>query len=374
MRLLRFAIILGALTAAGAVPVYANAAGGGADQAVFVQTNSPSGNAILAYHRSGDGSLHLVATYPTGGTGGAEAGSVVDPLASLGSLTYDAEHGLLLAANAGSDTISVFRASGDTLTLVQVVPSGGSFPTSIAVGGGLAYVLDAGLAGTIQGYRIADGRLHPIVGSSRSLGLSNASPPNFLSSPGQIGFTPDGSKLVVTTKLNGGIDVFRLSPGGRPSASPVVTASAGPVPFAFTFDPRGRLIVTEAGSSSLSSYVVRPGGALHLVDKSVPDGQSATCWIVAARGHYYVSNTGSGNLSGYDVNEAGKISLIGGADVAATTDPGPVDSAVSEGGRFVYVESGGAGVVDVFGVSPAGSLTSLGSVAAVHGLEGIVAF
>jgi len=52
-------------------------------------------------------------------------GSVVDHLASQGSLTYDPWHGLLYAVNAGSNTLSVFSTHGDKLSLRQVVSSAG---------------------------------------------------------------------------------------------------------------------------------------------------------------------------------------------------------------------------------------------------------
>jgi DNA-binding beta-propeller fold protein YncE len=346
---------------------------GGASHALFVETNGTTGNAILAYHRADDGTLTQVASYPTDGLGGAASGAVVDPLASQGALAYDSIHGLLLAVNAGSDSVSVFAADGDNLQLVQVVGSGGSFPASVAVSGDLAYVLNAGGDGSINGYRIAGGKLHPIEGSARALGLGNANPPFFLASPGQIGFTPDGGNLVVTTKKTGTIDVFNLSPNGRPSEGPTLTASAGPVPFAFAFDGAGRLIVTEAGSSSVTSYNINSDGSLAVVDASVGNHQAATCWVSVARGYFFVANAGSADLSGYAISSAGALSLIHGSQVAAGTGGGPIDLAASSGGQYLYVESGGTGTVDEFRVSSDGTLVAIGVVAAAHGLEGIVA-
>jgi len=113
------------------------AAGGGGSNAVFVETNGTTGNAILAYRRADDGTLTQVENYPTGGLGGAASGAAVDPLASQGALGYDSAHGLLLAVNAGSDSVSVFTVDGDTLQLQQVIGSGGFFPASIAVSGDL---------------------------------------------------------------------------------------------------------------------------------------------------------------------------------------------------------------------------------------------
>ena len=95
----------------------------GADHVVFVQTDNPSGNAVVAYDRADDGTLTQAGTYPTGGNGGVLTGSVVDHLASQASLTYDDQHALLFAVNAGSNTVSVFSVNGDHLTLRQVVPS-----------------------------------------------------------------------------------------------------------------------------------------------------------------------------------------------------------------------------------------------------------
>src|SRR3954469_18105429 len=101
-----------AIAAVSAFAVPANASARGflppaAQHVVFVQNDSPSGNQIVAYDRGRDGKLTQAGTYATHGLGGVLAGSVVDHLASQGSLTYDRRHGLLYAVNAGSDTVSV---------------------------------------------------------------------------------------------------------------------------------------------------------------------------------------------------------------------------------------------------------------------------
>ena len=349
-------------------------AGAAREPAVFVQTNDPSGNAIVAYSRAGDGTLTRVAKYPTGGNGGVAAGAMSDTLASQGSLVYDAAHRLLLAVNAGSNSVSVFGVDGTRLSLRQVVPSGGDFPASIAVHGRLVYVLDAGGDGRVQGYRIESGRLAGLFDGNRSLGLANANPPNFLTSPGQVGFTPDGRWLIVTTKASGShIDVFGVASSGSLSAAPVANASATPVPFAFTFDPAGRLVVGEAGASSVSTYTIQPGGTLAGA-QSQTDGQVALCWIEQARDTYYVSNTGSNTISAYRIGPDGRPTLLTAAGVVATTEPGTIDLAAAAQGRFLYAEAGAAGTVDEFAVNADGSLTKIGVVGGLPaGLEGIVA-
>jgi 6-phosphogluconolactonase (cycloisomerase 2 family) len=352
--------------AAGAGP------GAGADHVVFVQTDNTAGNQVVAYDRAGAGTLTLAATYDTGGLGGALNGSVVDHLASQGSLVYDANHALLYAVNAGSDTVSVFAVDGDRLALRQVLSSGGAFPVSIAVRGDLVYVLNAKQAGTVAGYRSAGGRLHPIQGSVRSLGLVIPSDSSqFTHTPGQVAFSPDGSELIVTTKANGNdIDVFGVAPNGRLSDSPVVNAEPGTVPFAVTFDSAGHLVVAEAGTNALATFALAGDGTVTEID-AVPTGQAATCWVTAAQGFFYASNAGSGSLSGYQDPPNGPLTLLG----ATSTDRGTVDAAAPAGGQFLYVETGASGIVDEFHVNSNGSLTSIGSVtvSGAAGGEGIVA-
>src|SRR5689334_326824 len=91
-------------------------------RAVFVQTDNPAGNTVVAYERAADGSLAPAGSYPTGGLGGVLSGSVVDHLASQGSLALDGDR--LYAVNAGSNTITGFTVVGDRLADRQVISSG----------------------------------------------------------------------------------------------------------------------------------------------------------------------------------------------------------------------------------------------------------
>jgi 6-phosphogluconolactonase (cycloisomerase 2 family) len=345
---------------------------GGARSLVFVQTNEPTGNAIVVYDRASNGQLTRAGTYATGGNGGVAApGTESDHLGSQGSLVYDAADRLLIAVNAGSDSVSTLSVHDDRLQLESVVPSGGQFPASVAVDGKLVYVLNAGGTGIVQGFRIAGDRLVAIPESARSLGLANTDPPFFLTSPGQVGFTPDGRQLLVTTKASKNvIDVFRVESNGRLSAAPVANPSATPVPFAFTFTPNARLADGEAGASSVSTYVVEPDGTL-ADPKSQSDGQTALCWITRVGRYYYVSNTGSNTLSGYTIADDGQPSLVGATGVVASTEPGPIDSTSPPGTSFLYAETG-SGTVDEFSVNGDGTLARLGVVGGLPaGIEGI---
>jgi 6-phosphogluconolactonase (cycloisomerase 2 family) len=343
----------------------------GAHQVVFVQTDDPAGNSVVAYDRAKDGTLTEADTYPTGGLGGVLTGSVVDHLASQDSLTYDAKHALLFAVNAGSNTVSVFSVHDDQLTLREIVPSFGAFPVSIAVHDDLVYVLNALDGGSVQGYRIRSHDLDPIDGSSRALGLDPSATPQFVNTPGQVAFSPDGSQLIITTKANGSaIDVFRVQRDGTLSDAPVVNAEPGTVPFAVTFDRDGHLVVTEAGTNALATFDLHGDGTITLL-QAVPTGQAATCWVVGSDGQFYVSNAGSASLSRFDSGHHGTLTFLDNT----TTDAGTVDAAVSANGRYLYVQAGASGIVDEFRINADGSLVKIGSVTVPNavGGEGIVA-
>jgi 6-phosphogluconolactonase (cycloisomerase 2 family) len=345
--------------------------GEGADHVVFVQTDNVAGNQIVAYDRMDNGTLTLANTYNTGGLGGVLSGSVVDHLASQGSLTFDRGNSLLYAVNAGSNTVSVFSVRGDRLTLRQVVNSGGTFPVSVAVHGNLVSVLNAENGGSVQEYVSFFDRLFALPGSNRALGLDPSAAPQFVNTPGQVAFSPDGSRLIVTTKANGNdIDVFRVGFFGQLSASPVANSEPGTVPFAITFDQAGHLVIAEAGTNALATFTLNFDGTVSLIN-SVGTGYAATCWVTPAQGFFYASNAGSANVSGYQSAPNGQLTLLGATD----TDPGTVDASASTDGQFLYVQTGKNGIVDEFQVNANGTLSAIGSVtvAGAAGGEGIVA-
>jgi 6-phosphogluconolactonase (cycloisomerase 2 family) len=340
-----------------------------ASGAVFAQTDNLSANAVVAYKRSPQGKLTKAGIYKTGGKGGMLAGAEVDFLASQGSLALDPEAGLLFAVNAGSNTITEFAVDGTKLKREAVVPSGGEFPASIAVRGETLYVLNARGGGSIQGYQLAGGKPQLVKGWNRPLGLDPNATPEFTHTPGQVAFTPDGSKLIVTTKGNtSAIDVFAVADNGAPAKTPVVTSLPEAVPFAVDFDSAGHLLVSEAGPNAVASFTIGSNGSLTPLGAAVPTSQEATCWINHVGNAFFLSNAGSGSVSAFGVNGS-SLTPLGNT----TTSPGTVDSAVV--GKFLYVQTGGEGVIDAFSVAAGGKLTPIGKVTVPNavGGEGIVA-
>ncbi|WP_412749878.1 lactonase family protein [Krasilnikovia sp. M28-CT-15] len=343
---------------------------------MFVQLNDPGGNSVQAYQRARNGTLTPAGRYPTGGRGGTELQATVDPLASQGSLVYDAPHHRLYAVNAGSDTLTVFDADGTRLVRRQVVGSGGAFPVSIAVRGDLLYALNAGADGSVQGFKITRTGLAPLSYAHRSLRLGNANPPVFISAPAQVGISPDARHLVVTTKNHNTIDVFALNRDGRPYGDVVATATLTPVPFAFHFTRQG-IVVTEVGTSAVTHYRLHADGTLTPFS-SVTDGQVALCWIQALAGRLYGANAGSGNVSAFELSATGRVTLSRRAGgVAASPGGAPIDMTAS--GGYLYVQNSGVGRIDGYRAAADGSLTRIGAVTglpvAAHGagMEGIAA-
>jgi 6-phosphogluconolactonase (cycloisomerase 2 family) len=338
---------------------------------LFVQSNNPFGNQILAYERAEDGTLSLVETVDTGGIGGRNqtpTGTGPDPLTSQGSLIYDTHHNVLITVNAGSNTLSVLGLEDNHLCLRQVLPSGGTFPVSLTVHGDLLYVLNAHDAGAIAGYCITDGKFHSIEDSTRSLKLIPVTGPEQAdNTPAQISFTPDGHHLVITTKANGSqIDVFTMAVDGRPSDTFTANPAGTPMPFGFTFDDYGHLVVTDGTISTLTTYTVHSDGTVEQLG-SEPDGQQAMCWVAHTAGNFYVANAGSDTLTGYHIDSAGIPTVF----TQTSTRDTPIDLVGTRDGQFLYVEVGRSGGVDGFRIKPDGTLVQIVTLTGLDGLEGI---
>jgi 6-phosphogluconolactonase len=226
------------------------------------------------------------------------AGAVyVLTVASQGALILSDDNRFLFAVNAGSNEISVLAVEKDGLRLADKVPSGGVRPISLALHENLLYVLNEGETPNITGFTVSDeATLSLLVGSSRPLSGGSAA------GPAQVSFSPGGALLTVTEKATNLIDAHTVGADGLASG-PVATPSNGLTPFGFAYDQRESLIVSEAfggapDQAAVSSYGASAAG-LSVISGSVPDLQTAACWIVITNsGRYvYTTNTGSSSVS-----------------------------------------------------------------------------
>jgi DNA-binding beta-propeller fold protein YncE len=236
------------------------------------------------------------------------------------------------------------------------------------------YVLHDGADPNVTGFRIGpDGRLAAIAGSTR--GLSGAATPD----AAQVGFSPDGARLVVTEKATNLITTYAVRGDGTLEA-PVSQPSAGQTPFGFAFDRRGTLLVTEAfggapDASVVSSY--RPSGAgWAAVSPLTATTETAACWVVVTpNGRFaFETNTGSGTVSAFAIGPDGSLTLLQADGVAAATGAGPIDMDVSGNGRFLYTLNAGGGSISAFRIDGQGGLEPLGTTPGLSpGANGLVA-
>ncbi len=106
------------LLATAAVGLGASDARAADGDAVFTITNDAAGNEVLVYEQAGDGTLALVDTVATGGTGSGAG------LGSQGAVTLSDDGAWLFVVNAGSDSVSALSVNGTDVALVDVAPSG----------------------------------------------------------------------------------------------------------------------------------------------------------------------------------------------------------------------------------------------------------
>ena len=73
----------------------------------------------------------------------------------------------------------------------------------------------------------------------------------------------------------GKILTFKVDDDGVLSKNPITTSSPDAVPFGFTFDRRGHLLVTETAVGAMTSYNINDNGTLQPISLSVSNGNRA---------------------------------------------------------------------------------------------------
>ena len=316
---------------------------------LYTLSNEASGNRVLAFTASPDGTLSPAGAFAAGGLGSGGG------LGSQDSIVVSPDHSRLLAVNAGSDSIADFAIRRDgSLRLIDTAPSGGHKPISIALHEDHVFVLN-GNDNTVSGLSLDDA-LTPIVGSTRRLSGTGGA---------QVSFTPDGKQVVVTEKASNLIDVFAVDADGNIGAA-TATPSTGTTPFGFAFDRRSDLLVSNAaggapGASSLTSYQVRRSGTADVVSGPVGSNQTAACWVVVAGDFAYTTNTGNGTITGYHVGPNGQLSLLDPSGLTATVGSSPIDATITGGNLFVI--NSGSHTITHNHIASDGSLSATGALA-----------
>jgi 6-phosphogluconolactonase len=319
---------------------------------VYVQTNEPERNRVLAFRRTGEGTLTPAGGHDTGGVGDGKP-----HLTSQGSVVLTGDGRYLLVTNAASGDLSVFAVGPDGLTLLETVRTGRA-PKSAAEHAGLVYVLNTGEP-SLAGFRLNGAQVQPLAGSARELAAGT--------DPAQVGFSPDGATLVVTQRGTNAIAVYPVAETGQ-LGQPLVQPSPGPTPYGFAFTGRGGLVVTEAfgaqaGKAAVSSYRITDDGAAP-VSRSVGNGRSEICWAVVTHdGRYaFTTNFADGAVSRYSIGDGGSIALDeAAAGLAVDGQTGLRDEDLSGDGRFLYAIDADHQRVFGWAVGAGGSLSPAGS-------------
>jgi len=379
--------------------------------AVYVSSNAYSGNEILTFPRYADGSLGPVEQgVPTGGLGSGPGLLLPDdPLGAQSPLIVDQEKQLLFVVNAGSNDVSVFSIRGNTLTLVDRQSSDGAFPVSVALFDHTLYVLNAA-GNSVAGFAVNDGghlthlqtcalpSLPPGADSVRPGTQTQSPQPVMVQTAGQVGFSPDGRKLVVTSKEgpllqngfpfsatlgSGRVHVYDVGGAqrtllncGHPTTTVLSSngSANGKMPFSFGWTAQGQLLLLEVfgattsfGGGAVSSFALRGDDTLSPISTSIPNGETAPCWIVRSGTNVYVANNVSNAsnqpnvISHYVVNSKGQ--LAPNPAVAATLGTSLTDVTITASGRFIYQLATGSAQVWPFSVGVRGALTGLTPVA-----------
>jgi 6-phosphogluconolactonase (cycloisomerase 2 family) len=349
--------------------VVATIAAGGASAAsdvvghLYVNDNTAGSNTIAAFDRHADGTLTPVHGSPFA-AGGAGTGAAIG---SQGALQVTSDGNYLLAVDAGSDQVSVLRINSDG-ELRPVgggpVPSGGSKPVSIAVHGSLVYVANAADGGSnYTGFTLnPGGHLQPLAGSTVPLPDG--------SSPGDVLFSSDGTRLVGTRVGTSLIDSFIVGRDGRltaAAASPFAAQGLGPFGSEFRPTDPTQLFVSNAhnvgpGTGTISAFTDASDGALTSIGSSpYGDLETAPCWVeISHDGQFlFTVNTASHSISRYAIAADGSLSLLGSTSLGAA-GVGAEDARLGPNGNTLWVVDSGARAVSAFAVD-GGNLTELPS-------------
>jgi 6-phosphogluconolactonase (cycloisomerase 2 family) len=296
------------------------------DGTIYIESNqtAPNENSVLAFRYRGGALRPLnVREYSTGGVGSHDLSNhgVLD---AEQQVVTNADHTLLFAPNAGSDTVAVFRIAKDgalSPAKGSPFPSLGKAPASVGVSGDELFVANKAQDGvrrlkttpaSYATFRIAaDGHLTPI-------GSPVEAPAG--ASPTQTYIPPHTGHLMISTEESGPFRAFtiggdgrltqapgspleldaRVFPGGKRTRRPRVW------PQGLVAHPKQPLIY--AGVANIRRLVVYrydASGRLSFVSSQLNRGTYLPCWTQVNREgtRLYTGNAGSQNISVFDIGQ-----------------------------------------------------------------------
>ena len=336
-------------------------------QGTFVYTNNDrlsTANSVSAFSVAANGALAPVPGSPflTGGTG------VGGGFFASNRITTAIVKDFLYAGNAGSNNVSAFSVNPATGVLTTV--PGSPFATGgIADGFGISlattpddnFLIAAnGGSNTITVYTIAaNGALGQVPGSPFPGGSGG--------SPDGIKVTPDGKFLAVAKPgAPNAVSMFSISATG--GLTPVL---GSPFPAGGTGSATGvdcncssnQLFIGESnfGSTIVSVQNIAVNGALSPIAGSPfigPGNNSNVVLLSPDDGKLFVSNQVSSSVTVFSVAAGGALTLVPGSPFPAPGSVDPSGMATNQAGTFLYTADIN-NVINGFSIAPSGALTSV---------------
>ncbi len=349
---------------------------------LYTMSNDPTSgnNAIYAYRRGADGSLTPITGSPfaTGGTGIGNPGQALGPDDSDHQLTASPDHKRLVAANGGSDNISVFDIHADgTLTAVTGSPfsSNGLSPVSLAFANGylLATNQDRDLGRPAQTGLLANYATLAVSDAGVLTPATGVTPQPAGITADQLLPTPDGTLVFgdeftfSAAVATPGLRSFSLGANGALTKAPGDVYSipaddggadgstqADQLVLGMALNPVNKVLyVNYVIRGEVSAWTYGTDGTLTNHGSAKVSG-GAPCWIrVSADGKFlYVTDTALDQVSVLSASSDGltlqEIQILTLASTGPVLDSGPnmghtasesYDEELSPDGKFLYVES-----------------------------------
>jgi hypothetical protein len=303
-----------------------------------VMTNDPTSNAIKVYDTESGALIQTLSTNGQGGVGGNARG-------------VRREGDLVAAVNFGSNTVAIFRRSGDRLRFDRLVPTT-SAPVSVDFGNGHMYVAGAT---TIDSFPVR-GRSVEWMDGTTSLQVAEGGVPGD-GGTAQVGVIDDRHALVTlkTDPTPGTVDIVALRHGVVVPVPPTaVPAPSGTLtPFGFSVADDGTALITLAHSNQDGLF--RNGSFTAVVGS----GELAPCWTTAVGKYVFTANTASQTIS--RLVATGANVFIDSAVAATVSTGGPSDLDADAGVMGVIDHGGGQSHLSLFAYNPFGELSAHGA-------------
>ncbi|MEO6315745.1 MAG: beta-propeller fold lactonase family protein [Chitinophagaceae bacterium] len=364
---------------------------------VYLETNDAAGNAILGYMQQADSTLTPLPGSPfsTGGKGLDNPTQALGPDDADNEVVITADNKFLLAVNAGSRSIAVFRISSNgSLTAVAGSPfnAGGPNPESIAISGDYVYIANKGTndpiaSGNEPNYTVmkmdANGVLTP-VDNSTIKAISGSSPSQaLLSNDGHFLFGTDFLGFMLKP-AQGSLRSFAIGTDHKLTiaSAPIVIPGMGGALGLWQHPSANILYVGFPVLAKVAVYNIDPASGALSFSKTVDAGPAA-CWLRTSRDgkNLYSLNSGENSISIFNTSIPASPSVIG---KLTLKNSGPLYMAMgnsfttsqdfsfefSRDGKFCYVVSqytnpdftlGNYNLLHVLTVGPDGLLSEPGN-------------